>query len=85
MSKKLIEAIVKELSSSNYEKLELLNHSVAKLVSIAKKADDAYYNHDEPIMSDREYDELEEMIKRGTLQINIFQNWCRGFFIFCIC
>lgn len=40
------------------------NAVINNLVNLAKKADKAYYNGDEPIMTDQQYDFLLEMIKK---------------------
>ena len=37
--------------------------SVANLVKLAKKADKAYYNEDDPIFTDQQYDLLRDIIK----------------------
>ena len=45
-----------------YEFIE--NASIKDLIEIAKQADDAYYNNDDPIMEDDEYDLLIDRIKQ---------------------
>ena len=45
-----------------YEFIE--NASIKDLIDIAKQADDAYYNNDDPIMEDDEYDLIIDRIKK---------------------
>jgi DNA ligase (NAD+) len=52
---------LEQFLSNPYEFIE--SASLKDLIQIAKQADIAYYNNDEPIMSDEEYDMIRDRIK----------------------